>query len=104
LVWTCGSSFTVIHGDAVGADRVAGYIARKVLGLPVEVFPADWNRYGRRAGYLRNVEMADQKPDCVVAFMKDDSKGTSMMLKIAEDRGLDVLVFTDPQTLPRVVA
>ena len=36
----------VIEGGARGADRLAGVVARE-LGVPVKVFPAKWNEYGR---------------------------------------------------------
>jgi hypothetical protein len=48
---------TVIHGGAPGADTLAHHAAT-ARGLHVEVYPADWQRYGRRAGPIRNEEMA----------------------------------------------
>jgi hypothetical protein len=84
---------TVIHGGARGADSLAGTVARS-LGIPVTEFPARWNSYGKRAGYLRNVEMAEQKPDIVIAFQKDNSTGTQMMIDIARERGIPVTVHT----------
>ena len=84
--------FTVIHGAASGADTIAGSIAES-LGLPVEKYPAQWNSFGKRAGYLRNIEMAATNPDRVVAFQKNESKGTQMMLDIAEKRGIPRTIY-----------
>lgn len=86
--------FTVIHGGAKGADRIAGFCARK-LGLDVQEYPANWSTYGKKAGYLRNREMAEQNPVLVLAFQKNNSTGTQMMVDIAQERGIDVLVFPD---------
>lgn len=83
--------FHLIHGDARGADKLAGEVCRG-LGLEVTEFPADWTK-GKRAGYLRNAEMADQHPDLVVAFWKNHSNGTKMMLDIAAERKIDYLII-----------
>ena len=43
----------LLHGGARGADRLIDHAARS-LAWPVEVIPAEWGRYGRAAGPLRN--------------------------------------------------
>ena len=48
----------LLHGGARGADRAIGRAARQ-LGWPVEVLPADWRRYGRAAGPIRNRELLE---------------------------------------------
>ena len=97
LQWTLGP-FTVIHGDAKGADRIAGRAAR-ALGLPVEAYPADWERHGKAAGYIRNKAMLDMNPSCVVAFWDGVSRGTKMTMDLATEREIPYLVFTTA-TLP----
>ena len=61
----------IIHGAARGADRMAGRYA-STRGIPCEsfpVFPEDWDKHGKRAGFLRNQQMLDEgRPDLVVAF------------------------------------
>lgn len=54
----------IVHGAARGADRLAGEEAGKA-GLLVEAHPADWNAYGKRAGFVRNEEMAATGRCCV---------------------------------------
>ena len=82
----------VIEGDARGADRMAGYWARK-RRIENLKFPADWGRWGKRAGYVRNVEMLEKgKPDVVLAF--PGGRGTEMMTGLARERGIQVIEFS----------
>jgi len=83
---------TIIEGAAPGADTLAFLVGRK-LGFSVDVYPADWNKYGRRAGYVRNKQMLDEgRPDIVHAFPVGRSVGTRMMIKLAQDAGVQVIV------------
>ena len=81
---------TIISGGARGADRLGEEYADND-GHPLEVYPADWDRYGKRAGYLRNEEMAKQA-DTLLAFWDGESKGTKHMIDIALREGLNVVV------------
>ena len=54
--------------------------------------PADWDKHGKKAGYLRNVEMAEMATHCVV-FIKDGSKGATHMIDIAKRKGLELRVY-----------
>ena len=76
---------TVIHGGALGADSLAGAVAQ-ILGLKIEVYPADWEKYGKNAGFKRNLEMLDTKPDLVLAFWDGKSKGTAHTVGHAQAR------------------
>jgi len=78
----------LIHGDAKGADRLAGDWANE-RGIPIFACPPDWRRYGRGAGPKRNRQMLAEKPDLVVAF--PGGSGTSHMVLIAEDAGVKVI-------------
>jgi hypothetical protein len=86
---------TVIHGAAKGADSLADFHARRI-GLAVDDYPADWDRYGKRAGYVRNQQMLDEgKPNVVYAFVDKplaESKGTAMMVDIAHRAGVPVVI------------
>ena len=83
----------VLHGGARGADAAAGRIARG-LGLEVHTYPAQWSRYGRAAGYLRNQEMLDSAPvDLVLAFPLPQSRGTWDMVERAKVAGVRVEVW-----------
>jgi hypothetical protein len=87
--WHLRLQFTeVIHGAARGADRLAGAWAQRNR-IPVRPFPADWDRYGMRAGPVRNQQMLDQKPDLVIAF--PGGRGTADMVRRARAAGLEVI-------------
>lgn len=83
---------TVVHGACpTGADRIADEIARK-WGAVVERHPADWDRHGRRAAFLRNKEMVDRGADVCLAFPQGESTGTRMTMKLAEAAGIPLVV------------
>jgi hypothetical protein len=85
----------VIHGAARGADSIAGSIAEE-MGLEVIRFPANWKKYGRSAGPVRNQQMlAEGRPDEVWAFTNDleKSRGTRHMVETARGVGAPTEVF-----------
>jgi len=87
---TISRTTIIIHGGARGADSLAGNLATS-LKMKVIKFPANWDKYGKAAGVLRNQQMLDEgHPDLVVYFHKDieNSKGTRDMLKRATDSGI----------------
>lgn len=78
-------------GDATGADSLALTWA-KHANVPHRRYAADWKKYGRKAGPIRNREMLDDfKPDCVIAF--PGGRGTDDCVKAARDRGIIVHDF-----------
>lgn len=80
---------TVIHGGASGADYIAHQWAED-RGVNCTEYPADWNRYGRAAGPIRNQQMVDDgRPDVVVAF--PGGSGTADMVRRAEAAGIKVI-------------
>ena len=82
--------FTVlIEGDAVGADRMAGAWA-EAQGIAHEVYRADWDGLGAKAGPLRNIQMLEEgRPDLVIAF--PGRSGTAHMKRIAHEAGVAVV-------------
>ena len=82
----------LIEGEAKGADTMAKQAAQR-LGIKVLPFRADWRRYGRGAGPIRNQRMLDDgKPDLVLVFHEDlaHSKGTKDMINRARAAGVEV--------------
>lgn len=78
----------VIAGGARGVDTLAAEWA-VARGIPADVFMADWEGLGRKAGPIRNQRMLDEgKPDLVVAFPGD--RGTADMVRRARDAGIEV--------------
>jgi len=78
---------TIVHGAARGADRLADSCAR-ALGLRVEAYPADWTRFGRAAGIIRNQRMLASGVDLVLAF--PGGIGTADMVRRAQKAGVAV--------------
>ena len=87
-----------IHGGARGADRLAGKIATEA-GWTVKVVTANWEKYGRAAGPIRNQEMLDMNPDLVIAFHDDlaNSKGTKDMVNRAKKKGVKVILISSKE-------
>ena len=65
---------TVISGGAKGADRLAKIFAQTWEREYIE-FPADWNKYGKQAGFIRNQQIVDAA-DMILAFWDGKSRGT----------------------------
>lgn len=84
----------IIHGCARGADTIAGQCASEYR-FKVLRYPANWAKFGKAAGPLRNQLMLDQNPDLVLAFHEDiaNSKGTGDMVRRAKLKGVRVEVF-----------
>lgn len=87
----------VIEGEARGADLMSASVAKEI-GLTVLPFPADWEKFKKAAGPIRNCQMLDQKPDLVIAFHNDieSSKGTKHCVTEAKRRGIPVEIVTGP--------
>jgi len=78
----------VLCGDCRGADAL-GELWAYARGIPVHHFPAQWNRYGKRAGPIRNATMVS-KADALVAVWDGTSFGTADVIRQARERGLKV--------------
>lgn len=81
----------VVSGGAKGADKNGEKWAKR-CGIPCKVFPADWEKYGKKAGYLRNYHMA-QYANALLAIWDGQSKGTKNMIDEAKRKGLSVYVY-----------
>lgn len=79
----------IVSGTAAGADLLGEQYARET-GLTVKRFPADWS-LGKRAGYLRNEQMALYATHCV-CFWDGKSRGTKHMIDLAIKHGLKLRI------------
>lgn len=82
----------VVSGGARGVDHLGETYARN-NGIPIKQFIPDWDGLGKRAGYVRNKQMAEYA-DALIAIWDGESKGTGHMINIANDLGLKVYVLT----------
>lgn len=81
----------VVCGGARGADEL-GRAWAKVEGIPCEIFAAEWDKYGKRAGMVRNRQMA-LYGDALIALWDGTSKGTHNMIAEARARDLPVVII-----------
>lgn len=72
----------IISGCARGADTLAIKYAKE-FNIPVEEYPAEWDKYGRSAGYIRNKIMVD-KATAVICFWDGQSRGTMHTINLTK--------------------
>ena len=77
-----GNKIIILSGGASGADKLGERYAKE-NGFEVELYPADWNNYGKSAGPRRNKLMAENC-DCVICFWDGKSRGTKSMIEYAK--------------------
>lgn len=80
----------LVSGGARGVDRLGEKYARD-HNIPIKQFIPDWDGLGKKAGHVRNAEMADYA-DALVAIWDGVSKGTAGMIADATRKGLKVYV------------
>jgi len=80
----------VVCGEARGIDT-SGRKWAETWGIPVASFPADWQCFGKRAGMIRNRQMANHA-DALIAVWDGKSRGTANMIEEAKKRGLKTYV------------
>ena len=87
----CGFTPTLILcGGANGADSLGERYALD-SDIPIEYFLADWDNYGKSAGYIRNKKMAENA-QALIALWDGKSKGTKHMIDLAEEFNLTTYV------------
>jgi hypothetical protein len=92
----CVSSFAgkdnivIVSGGAKGADMLGERYASE-RGFAIERYNADWKTYGRKAGPMRNNQMAEIC-DLVICFWDEKSKGTGSMIALAKKHGKKVFI------------
>jgi len=86
----------IVSGHCEGADQL-GELYAKNHGLPCKVFPAQWKKFGKAAGPIRNSEMvkyaSEVEMPVVVAFRSPRTKGTNDTVKKATKQGFKVFVI-----------
>lgn len=81
----------IVSGGASGADKFGENIAKEI-GLPVKVFAPNWNLFGKRAGPIRNADMAEYAEACVTF---PGGRGTASMETLAKQSGMPVIRWLD---------
>lgn len=86
-----GKFTEVISGCANGADTLGEKWAR-AHNLPILRYPADWARYGKGAGPVRNKQMAEIA-DFAIGFLSINSRGTADMIRTCRKLKVPLLVY-----------
>lgn len=93
----------IVHGACPrGVDAIASAWVRKVQhhngpdAITEEPHPADWDRHGRRAGFIRNAEMVAAGADVCWAFIRGQSKGATHCARLALEAGIELHVWRQP--------
>ena len=86
----------VVNGAAPGADSIADEVWRTEFGGKTISVPAEWEKYGKAAGPIRNKAMLAYSPRFVVAFHDhlERSKGTRSMLTLAKKQNIPTYLVT----------
>ena len=84
------SNIIIVSGHARGADFYGEKYAQDE-GFDLEIYPAQWDKFGKRAGYRRNEQMAEVA-DALIAFWDGSSRGTKHMIDIMNEKNLLVRV------------
>ena len=84
-------NIVIVSGHAKGADLLGERFSQD-KDYDLEVFPANWKKFGKSAGFRRNEQMAEVA-DGLIAFWDGKSHGTKHMIDIAKDKGMDIRVI-----------
>lgn len=83
---------TLVSGGARGVDRTAEKIAEELRWI-IERHDAEWEKYPRAAGIIRNKKMVDLGADVCVAFIYNNSRGATHCANLAEKAGIKTLIW-----------
>jgi len=86
----------IISGTANGVDKLGERFAEE-NHIPLLKMPADWNTYGKSAGYIRNEEMAKEATACIILW-DGASKGTKHMIDLAKKYKLQLWIYKLTET------
>lgn len=81
----------IVSGHCSGTDLMGERYAKE-NGFEVEIYPAEWKKYGRSAGPKRNKQMVDVA-DFAIAFPSVNGKGTHSMIKYAKQKGIPIKIY-----------
>ena len=98
-VWS-GKIQEIVSGRAKGVDKLGEELARK-RNLKLAIFPAEWDKYGKSAGYKRNEVMA-KYTDMGIILWDGKSRGTKHMIDLLRkyDKPCEVVIVTNGEITP----
>ena len=84
------SEITILSGHCKGTDLMAERYAKE-KGLVLEIYPADWKKYGKAAGPIRNKQMVENA-DTVIAFVSETASGTKNLIENAKKLNKELFI------------
>ena len=82
----------IISGGAKGVDTL-GEIYAKNNNIELIQMNAEWSKYGRGAGFIRNENMAKVADSVLVLYTGKTSKGSIHMIKMSKKYKLNLYVY-----------
>lgn len=76
----------IISGGAIGADKL-GELFAKEFNMPIDIFKPDWDKHGKKAGFIRNTEIINNS-EILFAFWDMKSKGTLDSINKAKEKNI----------------
>lgn len=86
-----GSEIVIVSGGARGADYLGERYAKE-KGYKIELHKANWDKYGKRAGFIRNSEMV-AIASAAICFWDGESKGTNHTINLCKGKGIPCKVI-----------
>lgn len=80
----------IISGGAKGADKLSEFWAKE-NNIETIIFLPDWEKYGRRAGFIRN-EYIINECDKAIAFWDQISKGTLSSINLTKKQNKKIII------------
>jgi hypothetical protein len=91
-----GNIREIVSGGARGSDKLGEDYAKK-NGIPVELFMANWNKFGKSAGSIRNQQMVEYLkklyPNAACVAIYSGSPGTTDMINKCKKAGIPVYIY-----------
>jgi hypothetical protein len=83
----------IVSGGARGADTLAEKYAKE-CNIPTLIIRPEWDKYGKKAGYLRNIEIV-KNSEVIIAFWDGVSSGTKMSIDLAKKANKIIKIIRD---------
>lgn len=80
----------IVSGGAKGIDKI-GEMYAEINNIPLTIFKANWNKNGKKAGFIRNEEMS-KYGEILIAIWDGESTGTKHMIDCAKKEKLIIYI------------
>lgn len=81
----------IVSGHCRGADTLAERYAEDNK-IPILIFPAEWKKYDKLAGKIRNKKIVDNATE-LIAFPSKTGHGTQHTIGLARNKGIKITII-----------